>query len=200
MMLWLGSSNTEKLTNPRPATPLGIVLRIGTMKATALPTQAEIKELLHYDPETGVFRWRYSVAIRVKPWDVAGTENSLGYVRIKICQKLYLAHRLAWVYMTGESPKDQIDHIDGVRSNNAWVNLREATRKQNMENTSLRKNNASGFRGAHWHKRDKKWFAQVRHNKKAIFLGYFATAEEAAQVAAAKRAELFTHDMGRDKV
>lgn len=168
------------------------------MTKSQLPTQAEIKHLLHYDPETGVFRWRFSNSPRVKPWDVAGGLCK-GYLHIGLNNGVHYAHRLAWVYMTGEWPNDQIDHIDGVRSNNAWVNLRQATNKQNMENQSLKKNNKSGFRGVSWVTRSKKWKAAVNHNKKRLFLGYFETAEDAAAVAAAKRDELFTHDAGRDR-
>lgn len=168
------------------------------MKTNTLPTQAQIKELLHYDPKTGIFRWRYSIARRVRPWDIAGTKTNLGYVRIKIGQEKYMAHRLAWVCVTGEQPVHEVDHIDGVGVNNAWENLREATTKQNKENLPLSKKNTSGFRGVSWSKKHKKWRAVAGHNKKFIHIGFFDTAEEAGQAAAAKRAELFTHDTGRD--
>ena len=167
------------------------------MKRKELPTQAEIKQLLHYDDESGVFRWRFSTNNRVKPWGVAGVLADR-YYRIGINKKSYQAHRLAWVYMTGEPPKDEIDHIDGNGSNNAWANLREATQKQNMENTPLYQTNKSGFRGVCWKNDRKKWRARVQQNGKGIHVGYFTTAEEAAQAAAEKRAELFTHDTGRD--
>jgi hypothetical protein len=163
-------------------------------------TQEQLKKILHYDPETGIFRWRYSVAKRVKPWDVAGSKNSQGYILFKLNNQGFKAHRLAWLYMTGVWPKDNIDHKDMDKSNNSWGNLREATSKQNQENIPLRKNNSSGFRGVSWYGPLQKWAAYIRHNKKKVHFGYFKTAEEAAQVAAAKRAELFTHDTGRDKV
>lgn len=169
------------------------------MKAKALPTQAQIKEILHYDPETGVFRWKVSLSNRVKPLSVAGCLNHVGYVQIGVYKKLQLAHRLAWAYMTGEWPEHEVDHIDGIKTNNNWSNLRQATHKQNMENRSLGKNNTSGFRGVAWSERYQKWRAAVGHNKKTIHIGYFDTAEEASKAAAAKRAELFTHDIGRDK-
>jgi hypothetical protein len=163
-------------------------------------TQAELKQILHYDPETGIFRWRYSVAQRVKPWDVAGSKDKKGYMITTIKCKAVTLHRLAWLYMTGVWPKNQIDHIDGVQSNNSWNNLREATAKQNRENLCLAKNNTSGFRGVSFAADRKKWIAQVKHNGTQLNLGYFDTVEEAAQAAAAKRAELFTHDTGRDQV
>lgn len=159
-------------------------------------TQAELKELLHYDPETGIFRWRVSTAHRVKPWDVAGTKDDKDYIEIKHKNIRSKAHRLAWLYMTGEWPRHEIDHEDRVRSNNSWKNLRPATHKQNMENQPLKKTNTSGFRGVSWDKRKQKWEAYTMHNQKKIHVGYFDTAEEANQAAIAKRAELFTHDTG----
>jgi hypothetical protein len=162
-------------------------------------TQEQLKEILHYDPETGIFRWRVSTAHRVKPWDVAGTKTDTGYILIGHKNISLKAHRLAWLYMTGEWPKHQIDHKDGSPSNNSWQNLRQATHKQNLENQPLRQDNTSGFRGVSWDKKKKKWEANLGHYRKKIFIGYFDTAEEAAQAAAAKRAELFTHDTGRDQ-
>jgi hypothetical protein len=162
-------------------------------------TQDKLKELLHYDPETGIFRWRYSVANRVKPWDVAGTLVG-GYISISIKSVPHGAHRLAWLYMTGKLPLDKIDHINGDVLNNCWSNLRQATNKQNAENCALYQTNTSGFRGVSFDKTRGKWLASVTHYKKQICLGRFKTAEEAAQAAAAKRAELFTHDTGRDQV
>jgi hypothetical protein len=117
-----------------------------------------------------------------------------------INDKSHQAHRLAWIYMTGHSPKNQIDHIDGVRFNNAWVNLREATNKQNQENRALSLTNVSGYRGVCWKKSLQKWSARVGHHGKRLHIGYFDTPEEAGKAAAAKRAELFTHYTGRDQV
>lgn len=170
------------------------------MEKKQLPTQAQIKEVLHYDPETGIFRWRFVMSNgKNKPWDIAGYVNR-GYVRIKLNKKTYECHRLAFLYMVGKWPKTNIDHIDGCPSNNKWVNLREATYKQNNENVKLRKDNKSGYRGVIWSNAAQKWAAQVRHNKKATHLGCFNSPEEAAAVAAAKRAELFTHDTRRDQI
>lgn len=167
------------------------------MKTTALPTQAQIKELFHYDPETGVFLWKVALSKKVKPLSAAGCLNGAGYVQIGFYKQLQLAHRLAWIYMIGKWPNHEVDHIDGVRTNNSWSNLREATPKQNRENLPLSKKNTSGFRGVTWHKKAKKWCAQVTHNYKGFYIGLFDTAEEAAKAAAHKRAELFTHDTGR---
>jgi hypothetical protein len=163
-------------------------------------TQDQLKELLHYDPETGIFRWRFGNGRNVKPWDIAGGDNGLGYIKIRVLKTRISAHRLAWLYITGKLPKHEVDHKDGIRSNNAWGNLREATRKQNMENRYLNKNNTSGFTGVTWNAKQQRWAASIGHNKKLIHLGSFKTAEEAAKVAADKRSELHTHYTGRDQV
>lgn len=160
-------------------------------------TQVRLKELLHYEPATGVFRWISTRTGTARAGSVAGSNHSDGYKHIKLCGKMILAHRLAWFYMTGKWPSDQIDHIDGNRANNAWENIREATAKQNQENLCLYKTNTSGYRGVGFCRHYKKWYARVRHNGKRIHIGYFYSAEEAAAAAKAKRAELFTHDTGR---
>ena len=158
--------------------------------------QQELKTLLHYDPPTGVFRWRHTPKRGMQPWDKAGAPNK-GYLSIRIGGKGYLAHRLAWMYVTGEFPTLQIDHIDGEKTNNAWNNLRLATNKQNAENTKLSSKNTSGYRGVTFRKEYGKYEANVKHNQKRFYLGSFATAEEAAEAARNKRAELFSHDYGR---
>ncbi len=161
-------------------------------------TQEQLKEILDYDPLTGVFIWkvpRKKGAIR--SGTIAGCLEGRGYVAIKIFRKQWKAHRLAWLYMTGEHPIGEIDHINGVRTNNAWSNLRQASHKQNGENIKLRNDNTSGFRGVCFDKRRGRWMAKVEHYKKQYNLGYFDTAELAAEAARSKRADLFTHDHGR---
>jgi hypothetical protein len=171
------------------------------VEAFSMITQAELKEILHYDPETGVFRWRHARKNnQIKPWGVAGSRYSKDYSRIEINNKAYKAHRLAWLYMTGCWPENDIDHIDGDILNNSWSNLRPATKKQNAENRKLPSNNTSGFKGVGWNSHSQKWYAQINHNNKKIHLGRFADAEEAAKVIASKRAELYTHYTGRDQV
>jgi hypothetical protein len=170
--------------------------------ASSILSQAQLKELLHYNPETGVFRWRKSPRYRIQPWDLAGHikkfSDCLSYLIIGIGGTTYSAHRLAWVYMTGEiSSSKVIDHIDGNGLNNSWHNLRMATQKQNLENRKQHIKNRSGYRGVSFHKQRLKWQAYVNHNGKRSYLGLFDTPESAAEAARAKREELFTHDHGR---
>lgn len=168
------------------------------MKTIKLPTQAQIKELLHYDPETGVLRWKTARSSRVKPFGVAGYKDTNGYIKIQINGVNFRGHRIAWIYMTGEWPQNEVDHKNGVRDDNSWGNLREATRKQNCENLPLATKNKSGFRGVYFDKKRKKWIAQISSNRKVFNLGGYESPQEAYSVCLLKRAEMFSHDTGRD--
>lgn len=154
------------------------------------PTAERVRELLHYDPLSGLFTRLVSRA-NAHVGDVAGTDSGRGYLRIRVDGKKYVAHRLAWFYMTGEWPAEQIDHINGCPSDNRWSNLREATRHQNSINTRKRQDNTSGFKGVHWHKSGKKWQAYIKLNGKKYHLGYFDTPEAASAMYEGAAAILF---------
>ena len=142
-------------------------------------TQERLKELLHYDPDTGIFTNLTQRAKRVKKGAVAGW-NDNGYVRIEILGKTYRAHRLGWLYMYGAFPKKGIDHINGNKFDNRIVNLREASDLQNGQNQhNPTKRNTSGYLGVSWSKRENKFVAQIRVNGKGRQIGFFNTAEEA---------------------
>ena len=144
----------------------------------------ELRGLLAYDPETGEFTWRVRVSNAVKSGMSAGTIGKKGYVAVGIAGRYYKAHRLAWLYMTGSWPEDQIDHRDLDKANNAWGNLRLATNAQNTANVGRRRRNASGFKGVHRVKEKDGslggWRAQIRVNNRLIHLGVFKAAEEAS--------------------
>lgn len=134
----------------------------------------ELKRHLSYDPDTGKFKWLiFSNGRRSEP----GSIRRDGYISIMFEKKNYLAHRLIWFYMTGKFPDFQIDHINGLTSDNRWRNLREATNKQNQENLKIDCRNKFGLPGVTYHKRDKVFRAQIKHNGKKIWLGGFPTAE-----------------------
>jgi hypothetical protein len=141
--------------------------------------QKRLKDLLEYNPETGIFIWKVRTSKRVKIGDVAGCENSRGYVYIKVDNKNYRSHRLAWLYMTGEFPPDCIDHINGITNDNRWINLRSVTHSENMKNQKKLKNNISGHQGVSWDKPTEKWVARHTINNKLIHLGYFTNIEDA---------------------
>lgn len=140
-------------------------------------TQERLKEVLHYDPETGVFtslKWRGGVS---QPGVVCGCVQPHGYVRISVDGKPYYAHRLAWFYMTGRWPTHTIDHINRDRADNKIANLREATHRQQRGNTRLRKDNKSGFKGVSFSCVMKKWHTQIGTRT----VGFYTTKEEAAE-------------------
>lgn len=131
--------------------------------ATPILDARRLRDILDYDRETGVFRWKVMLAHRRKPGDIAGSRTH-GYVEIGINNKSYRAHHLAWLYVTGEWPSADIDHKDGDRSNNAFQNLREATNQKNAQNrhwVSSRKTTTE-YLGVTWNKQRQCWMAQIR--------------------------------------
>jgi hypothetical protein len=144
-------------------------------------TQEYLKEILEYNPESGIFTWKVSTTNLIKIGEIAGKPRADGYCRIRIFNKLQYNHRLAWLYTYGELPIGYIDHIDGNPSNNRISNLRNATNYENQYNQAKRKNNTSGFKGVSWDKSMKKWSAYITKNCKKVHLGYFTTPEEASQ-------------------
>lgn len=128
-------------------------------------TQSELKELITYDPNTGIMKWRKKNR-HSKPENVCdGYYNNKGYLLLCINYRQYVQHQLAWLYITGSWPKEQLDHIDGKRDNNIFSNLREATNRQNCYNKF-----AKGF---YLNKERGKYMSRIRVDGKDIFLGWF---------------------------
>ncbi len=150
-------------------------------------TQARLKELVLYDRNTGIFTWKAS-RIGCRKGDTAGCTNKhIGYKVIGIDKKLYMLHRLAWLYEHGELPKDQIDHINQNKLDNRIYNLREATYKTNGKNVPIGKANTSGTIGVSFNKKHKIWRANIKVNQKQITLGSFINKNDAIE--ARKHAE-----------
>ena len=160
-------------------------------------TQEIIRELLDYDPETGRLFWKkrdrkwFKTDRSFKIWNTKnfGKEaftcvNACDYLVSGIFGVKYYAHRIIWLYMTGSFPKEQIDHINHVTTDNRFCNLREATNQENSQNQSLHKNNKSGQTGVWKDEVYHKWRAYIRGKR----ISHFDTFEEA--VAARKVAEL----------
>ena len=150
-------------------------------------TAEYLRSILNYDPETGIFTRKVRTANNVKAGDIAGSLAGDGYLLIGVLSRLHRAHRLAWLYVYGTWPEDQIDHINRIRTDNRISNLREVSHKQNGQNRSKPSNNTSGHTGVYWHKQKSKWVAQIKHSYKMIHLGYFSILEEA--LSARKAAE-----------
>lgn len=143
-------------------------------------TKDRLKELLNYNPDTGIFTRLTAPTNKVKIGDVSGSINKKGYIEIKVDYKKYLAHRLAHLYMTGNFPKNQIDHIDGIKNNNAWTNLRDVTPAENSQNRrTAKKNNKSGLLGVYTNSNCSTYRSQIWINGVCKQLGSFKTKEQA---------------------
>ena len=161
-------------------------------KFTTLPSRERLHELLDYDSETGVFRWRLSRGAAVAG-RVAGSVHNTGYRYIAVDGVSHKAHRLAWLYVYGVPPKDLIDHIDRAPDNNAIANLREATHAENQQNKRVYKNNASGFKGISWYAPTQRWRVRIQHGGINRCLGYFPKIEDALAARKAAEAEFHSH-------
>lgn len=152
-------------------------------------TATRLRELVEYSPETGEFIWKVSTGPRSQAGGRAGTYKKGHRSQIRVDGVIYKSHRLAWLYMTGEWPTDQVDHEDGDPSNNRWSNLRSASNTVNNRNKTLNYNNKTGISGVciDPSKRRPTWCAYIKDGKK-IHLGSFDNLLDAA--CARKSAEL----------
>ena len=142
--------------------------------------QEQLKAEFHYDPVTGVFRRRFAKPFsNRRPWSVAGSVATKGYLQISVGGKLFMAHRLAWMYVYGDWPKEQIDHINGRKDDNRIDNLRDVSGSINMLNQT--KPRGKKLLGVTWHESRKKWQARLKINRESKSLGMFETQEEAHQ-------------------
>jgi hypothetical protein len=158
----------------------------------APPTQERVKALLDYDPVTGFMRWRMSRGTR-RAGAIAGCLRQNGYLCIGIDGIVYQAHAVIWLWMTGAWSAVDIDHRDRNRTNNAWTNLREATRTQNQGNRRGNTGTSTGLKGV-TRKQVGNWVryqAQILFHGKNRYLGYFKTPEAAHRAYCQKAAELF---------
>lgn len=135
-----------------------------------------VKNYISYCPDTGIFIWLKTYS-NAKKGQVAGSLHG-GYIRIKFKGKNYLAHRLAWWWITGEMP-EEIDHINQLKHDNRLLNLRPATRDVNGKNYPMKSNNKSGVNGVSWHKGRQKWQAYISVDGKRKYLGLFESLEDA---------------------
>jgi hypothetical protein len=162
---------------------------MGRKRTTPEPTQARVKELFNYDQETGLFTWRVSRSNRASVGAIAGYKCDRGYIWIGVDRVVYLAHRLAWLWMEGEMPVE-IDHEDTIKSNNRWDNLRKATRGQNNVNADAHKNSMTGVKGVTFihENKDRPYHAYAYRDGVRYSFGYHATLEaaHAARFAGAK--------------
>lgn len=150
-------------------------------------TYEKLAKELDYDFKSGVFTWKKDKTTRVKAGDIAGTLKD-GYLRIRLNNKAYYAHKLAWLYVYKVLPTQQIDHINHNRADNSIVNLRLVDAKDNSKNRTKNKNNTSGVMGVYWYKDRKRWVARIKIDDKLVNLGSYVNFSDA--VNARKNAEV----------
>lgn len=193
-MIRANTANLEVMSQMKSELPACRRFFSGSLAELNSMNQTRLHELLHYTPETGVFIWRRS-RHGVTQGQIAGCVGRYGYWSITLDQKRYLAHRLAWLYVHGKWPAECIDHINRVRTDNRLINLREATRAQNLQNISLDRRNKSGVRGVSFDHINKKWRASISVNGKAKNLGRYLSIESAAAAYAQAALEFHTHNL-----
>jgi len=142
-------------------------------------TQKRLKEVLSYNPKTGIFIWINTKAHRLNNGDVAGYKEPDGYIQIRVYGVLQKAHRLAWLYVYGYLPENDLDHIDRVPYHNWIDNLREVSASCNMRNCGNRKNNTSGIKGVSFDKRKNKWASYLMVNYVKKNLGTYISFDNA---------------------
>lgn len=158
------------------------------MADKALPPAERLRNLFSYDEASGTLFWLVRKGKR-RAGEAAGYTMRNGYVMVRVDTHFIPAHRLIWCFCNGTWPADEIDHKNGVRSDNRIDNLREATRSENLQNHGLSPRNTSGFSGVTWEKRTRKWLVSIKVNKKRIHLGRFTNLAEAAVVRAEAKAK-----------
>lgn len=185
-----------------PQTSLGAAAAAVVDRLTA----DQIKAVLDYDPASGFFRWKPRTPDMFSDGNVGAKGNCAsfnkkyagqiansahikGYTTVRVFRRSYLCHRLAWLFMTGEWPTHEIDHINGDRGDNRFENLREATALENHQNLKFRSTNTSGLVGAFLDKRDGRRAARICVARKYISLGRFDTAHEAHEAYLAAKAQ-----------
>jgi hypothetical protein len=154
-------------------------------------TQERLKELLHYDPETGVFTWKVNKGPTARAGTEAGSvkhQQRNYYRHIRADGVTYCAHRLAWLYVHGKFPENEIDHDDGNGLHNWIKNLRDVTRRDNQKNRRLNCNNTSGTTGVSFNQATAKWQARIQTDSGQKHLGQFVEIKDA--IAARKAAEI----------
>ena len=152
------------------------------MKGQIMITQKQLKELLDYNKDTGIFTWKKRTSNRIKVGNPAGNKHGNGYIEMCILKQRHLAHRLAWLYEYGELPK-LIDHINGNREDNRICNLRPASYAENAYNSKIRSDNKSGVRCVSWDEVRQSWEVRIKLDGKLKHFGNYKDLDEAAKVA-----------------
>lgn len=151
-------------------------------------TQEDVRFLFNYDPDTGIITWKNTECKSVRIGDVVGAKHKYGYLLVYAYGKNYPAHRIIWLYVHGNFPEKEIDHINHIRDDNRICNLRSVTSSENSRNQTISSRNTTGVTGVSFNKSKNKYQSQIRYRKKDIWLGTFDNIEEAKQ--SRKQAEI----------
>lgn len=188
-----GSANQRRSFGKRFPTIMGFHVFADPWNPIAMKrneiTQEVVMRLFNYDPLTGVLTAKTKVKKR-QIGDVLGTADKRGYLAVSVNTAPCLIHRIAWLFMTGQWPAHEVDHINGNKGDNRFANLRAATRGENAKNRKFSSNNTSGVKGVCRHKRSPNWRAMVYVDGKQIGLGFFKTIEEAEKAVKRERERL----------
>ena len=151
-------------------------------------TAEKLRDVMHYNPDTGIFRWTKSRTNAVKDGTELKPNNPYGYIEVRVLGWRGFAHRLAFLFMDGKLPDNYVDHINGDKTDNRWSNLRDVPHVENMKNRCLSKSSSSGAIGVSYCKSTGRWKAYINVGDKQKHLGRYDGFEEA--VAARKNAEV----------
>lgn len=168
--------------------------RPGNLISVEMAASIRAIDLISYDPDSGKFSWKYLVGVTGKIFSGSpGWINCDGYLRFNDGRSEIFAHRLAFEVMNGQALPDDIDvdHMNGVRDDNRWCNLRQVVRTQNCMNAGLKSNNTSGHKGVYWDNSRGQWCAEIKAYGQRWRLGRFNSLEAAVQARMAKEAEVF---------
>ena len=155
-------------------------IRVASEIVRRTPSQEELKSLIHYDPETGAITHLQSRG-KARRGEPAGSVNKVGYLEVRLLNRIMSGQRIAWLYMTGSLPEQpvSVDHVNGDRADNRWLNLRLATYEQQSWNAPAHHHNQSGLKGAWPCKSTGRWVSMLQCGKRRLWLGRFDTAEQA---------------------
>ncbi|MFO4024814.1 HNH endonuclease [Enterobacter hormaechei] len=159
------------------------------LKKKLLMSVGDIRDLIDYNPETGVLTAKVNFSGR-QAGSVIGSQTWQGYYAFSLFGKKCFAHRLAWLLHYGEWPSQPIDHINGIKTDNSIINLRLCSLSQNQFNKPTQKNNTTGVKGVYWNKRDKRYVASVQFNGKKYSAGHHKDIESAKEAVMKLREKL----------